>query len=241
MGRCDRQIVPAAPTSPGLAGRGGLVHGAGLCGHCPFQVRSRASPGRGAAIRRHGGSASCQPDTCKSRASRARQSDRRAVGAPRRCAAACGRYFARAMERACPQWARCKCRPRTGSRSGGRTFLPSDWTTRMSACHYPTLLFVEEWLVASMSSAREKQQIDKVRDGALSMQVGNENEGSISGMVGVADADMYIIKKHAIYRVLLGRVDKTDSQSLLGVIQAGICDGDQLGTRPDVGRGMGVL
>lgn len=54
-----------------------------------------------------------------------------------------------------------------------------------------------------MSSEREKQQIDKVRDGALSMQVGNENEGSIFGMVGVADADMYIIKKHAIYRVLL--------------------------------------
>ena len=40
---------------------------------------------------------------------------------------------------------------------------------------------------------------------------------------------------------VLGRVDKRDSQSLLGVIQAVICDGDQLGTRPDVGRGMGVL
>ena len=39
----------------------------------------------------------------------------------------------------------------------------------------------------------------------------------------------------------LGRVDKRDSQSRLIVIQAGICDGDQLGTRPDVGRGMGVL
>lgn len=39
---------------------------------------------------------------------------------------------------------------------------------------------------------------------------------------------------------LLGRVDKRDSQGVLNVIQAGICDGDQLGTRPDVGRGMGV-
>ena len=39
----------------------------------------------------------------------------------------------------------------------------------------------------------------------------------------------------------LGRVDKRDSQLPLGMIQAGICDGDQLGTRPDVGRGMGVL
>ena len=40
--------------------------------------------------------------------------------------------------------------------------------------------------------------------------------------------------------VFLGRVDKRDSQGVLNVIQAGICDGDQLGTRPDVGRGMGV-
>ena len=32
----------------------------------------------------------------------------------------------------------------------------------------------------------------------------------------------------------LGRVDKRDSQDVLNVIQAGICDGDQLGTRPDV-------
>jgi regulator of protease activity HflC (stomatin/prohibitin superfamily) len=38
----------------------------------------------------------------------------------------------------------------------------------------------------------------------------------------------------------LGRVDKRDSQGVLIVIQAGICNGDQLGTRPDVGRGMGV-
>jgi hypothetical protein len=39
----------------------------------------------------------------------------------------------------------------------------------------------------------------------------------------------------------LGRVDKRDSHRRVSVIQAGICDGDQLGTRPDVGRGMGVL
>jgi acetoacetyl-CoA synthetase len=39
----------------------------------------------------------------------------------------------------------------------------------------------------------------------------------------------------------LGRVDKRDSHCAASVIQAGICDGDQLGTRPDVGRGMGVL
>lgn len=33
---------------------------------------------------------------------------------------------------------------------------------------------------------------------------------------------------------------KRDSQGALNVIQAGICDGAQLGTRPDVGRGMGL-
>lgn len=38
----------------------------------------------------------------------------------------------------------------------------------------------------------------------------------------------------------LGRVDKRDSHDVLNVIQAGICDGDQLGTSPDVGRGVGV-
>jgi hypothetical protein len=73
----------------------------------------------------------------------------------------------------------------------------------MSACHYPTLNFVEEWLVAPMSNEREKRHIDKVRDSALSMQVGDENDGSISGMVSVANTDMYIIKKHAIFRVFL--------------------------------------
>ncbi len=39
----------------------------------------------------------------------------------------------------------------------------------------------------------------------------------------------------------LGHVDKRDSHRAWSVIQAGICDGDQLGTRPDVGRGVGVL
>jgi hypothetical protein len=40
---------------------------------------------------------------------------------------------------------------------------------------------------------------------------------------------------------ILGRVDKRDSHGGAGMIQAGICDGDQLGTRLDVGRGMDVL
>ncbi len=32
---------------------------------------------------------------------------------------------------------------------------------------------------------------------------------------------------------ILGRVDKRDSHTPLSVIQAGFCNGDQLGTRPD--------
>lgn len=47
-------------------------------------------------------------------------------------------------------------------------------------------------------------------------------------------------KKRAVWKADLGGVDKRDSQGGLIVIQAGICDGDQLGTRPDVGRGMGL-
>lgn len=54
-----------------------------------------------------------------------------------------------------------------------------------------------------MSNEQEKMRIGKIRDGALSMQVGDESDGPISGMVSVADTDMYIIKKHAIYRAFL--------------------------------------
>lgn len=39
----------------------------------------------------------------------------------------------------------------------------------------------------------------------------------------------------------LGRVDKRGSPLRSGMIQAGICSGDQRGTRPYVGRGMGIL
>jgi hypothetical protein len=54
-----------------------------------------------------------------------------------------------------------------------------------------------------MSTEQEKNRIGMMRDGAFSMQVGDENDGPISGMVSVADTDMYIVKKHAIYRVFL--------------------------------------
>lgn len=44
-----------------------------------------------------------------------------------------------------------------------------------------------------------------------------------------------------VLSALLGRVDKRDSHRAAGMIQTGIYNGDQLGTRSDVGRGMGVL
>ena len=47
-------------------------------------------------------------------------------------------------------------------------------------------------------------------------------------------------REGAIMPDVLGGVDKRDSQGGLIVIQAGTCNGDQIGTRPDVGRGMGV-
>ena len=40
---------------------------------------------------------------------------------------------------------------------------------------------------------------------------------------------------------VLGRVDKRDSPGAVIVIQAGICNGDQRGTKPDVERRVGVL
>ncbi|WP_131821890.1 hypothetical protein [Salipiger marinus] len=41
--------------------------------------------------------------------------------------------------------------------------------------------------------------------------------------------------------ISLGRVDKRDSHRATGMIQAGVYDGDQLGTKSYVGRRMGVL
>ncbi len=49
-----------------------------------------------------------------------------------------------------------------------------------------------------------------------------------------ATPKIHINEKADLLTALLGRVDKRDSQDVLNVIQAGICDGDQLGTRPDV-------
>lgn len=54
-----------------------------------------------------------------------------------------------------------------------------------------------------MSNEREKSRIEKKRDSAFSMQVGDDNDGPISALVGVANTDMYIITRHAIFRVFL--------------------------------------
>lgn len=61
-----------------------------------------------------------------------------------------------------------------------------------------------------MSNEQEKDRINQIRDGALSMQVGDENDGPMFGMVSVMDADLYIVKKHAIYRVFLA--DEVDPE-----------------------------
>ena len=59
---------------------------------------------------------------------------------------------------------------------------------------------------------------------------------------GQADSELEQIETSFLnLESMLGRVDKRDSPWAWGMIQAGICDGDQLGTRPYVGRGVGVL
>ena len=47
---------------------------------------------------------------------------------------------------------------------------------------------------------------------------------------------------HTFFNIIyLGRVDKRDSHQALNMSQAGICDVNELGTRPYVGRRVGVL
>lgn len=61
-----------------------------------------------------------------------------------------------------------------------------------------------------MTNERGRNHIDEIRDGALSMQVGDESDGPITGMVSVADKDMYVIKTGSIYRVFLA--DEVDPE-----------------------------
>lgn len=79
----------------------------------------------------------------------------------------------------------------------------------------------EDWQVTSMSYEHDKDRIGKIRDGALSMEVGDENDGPITGMVSVVDADLYIVKTRAIYRVFLA--DEVDPERT----NAGIPNGHQ--------------
>ena len=68
------------------------------------------------------------------------------------------------------------------------------------------------------------------------------DQSACSASTHFAQKNGYSVGGHgsAVVAKRLGPVDKRDSQGALIVIQAGICDGDQLGTRPYVGRGMGV-
>ena len=52
---------------------------------------------------------------------------------------------------------------------------------------------------------------------------------------------MYRLVLQMVLAAELGRVDKRDSPGAVIVIQAGICNGDQRGTKPDVERRVGVL
>lgn len=59
-----------------------------------------------------------------------------------------------------------------------------------------------------MTVNNRKPQIDRLRDGAVSMTVGEASDGAIKEMVNVADQDMYVVKEHSIYRMLLAdRID----------------------------------
>ena len=58
--------------------------------------------------------------------------------------------------------------------------------------------------------------------------------GKVKNITDAIETSKHLVDDH------LGGVDKRDSQGGLIVIQAGTCNGDQIGTRPDVGRGMGV-
>ena len=63
-------------------------------------------------------------------------------------------------------------------------------------------------------------------------------------LIGCADEIVYVGQSWDLTERpidSLGRVDKRGSPGAVIVIQAGICNGDQRGTRPDVERRVGVL
>lgn len=88
--------------------------------------------------------------------------------------------------------------------------LDSQQSAQPLASQNRPLQDTEERQVILMSNEKEKTCIGKIRDNALSMQVGDDSDDPISAMVSVADGDLYIIKKHAIYRVFLA--DEVDPE-----------------------------
>ena len=70
-----------------------------------------------------------------------------------------------------------------------------------------------------MTSKTRKSRIDQIRDGASSMIVGDDTDGAIKGMVSVADQYLYVIKEHAIYRVLLA--DEIDPERTRRCLHSG--------------------
>ena len=54
-----------------------------------------------------------------------------------------------------------------------------------------------------MANDPRKAAIDKVRDGAITMKVGEPADGRIVRTISVADIDMYTVHENAIYRVML--------------------------------------
>ena len=54
-----------------------------------------------------------------------------------------------------------------------------------------------------MPNDSHKTTIDRVRDGAITMTVGEPADGRIVDMISVSDLDMYTVHENAIYRVML--------------------------------------
>jgi len=60
-----------------------------------------------------------------------------------------------------------------------------------------------------MSERKDKRLIDRVRDSALSMQIGGQEDGGVSVMIDMGSA-LYVVKEHAIYAVRLA--DQVDPE-----------------------------
>ncbi|MZR30277.1 hypothetical protein [Sneathiella litorea] len=62
---------------------------------------------------------------------------------------------------------------------------------------------IDMFYTTKMGNEDDKSKINRLRDGAMSMTVGNENDGKITDLISVADENLYIVKENSIYRVML--------------------------------------